>query len=93
MIRLLNILRFPENVFSAWLRKSAYQKFCACLLVAWLVGDYLLLRDFDPYVIIFMNVSVVLTVAVLILLRDFGPCGITFDYVFAVLECRAILDR
>jgi hypothetical protein len=43
-----------------------------CWLVAWLVGDHLMLRDFCPYVIIFMNVRVVITVAVVMLLRDFG---------------------
>jgi hypothetical protein len=43
-----------------------------------LVGDNLLLRDFGPYRIIFMNVPVVTTVAMVILLRDFGPYGIIF---------------
>jgi hypothetical protein len=37
------------------------------ILVGWLVGDrLLLLRDFGPYGIIFMNVSVVITVATFI---------------------------
>jgi uncharacterized YccA/Bax inhibitor family protein len=38
----------------------------------------LLLRDFGPYGIIFMNVCVVITVAMLMLLREFGPYGIIF---------------
>jgi hypothetical protein len=42
-------------------------------LDAWLAGDHLLLRDFGPYVIIFMNVSVVINVPMVTLLRDFGP--------------------
>jgi hypothetical protein len=37
--------------------------------------DYLLLRDFGPYGIIFMNVRVVITVAMVMLLREFGPYG------------------
>jgi uncharacterized YccA/Bax inhibitor family protein len=41
-----------------------------CWLVAWLVGDHLLLRDFGPYGIIFTNMCVVITVAMVILLRD-----------------------
>jgi uncharacterized YccA/Bax inhibitor family protein len=48
-----------------------------CWLLAWLV-DYLLLRDFGPYGIIFMNVCVVITVAIVMLLRDFGTYGILF---------------
>jgi uncharacterized YccA/Bax inhibitor family protein len=36
-----------------------------------LVGDHLLLRDFEPYGIIFMNVCVVINVAMVMLLRDF----------------------
>jgi hypothetical protein len=37
-----------------------------------LVGDHLLLRDFRPYGIIFMNACVII-VAMVMLLRDFGP--------------------
>jgi hypothetical protein len=48
------------------------------LLVACLVGDYLLLRDIGPYIIIFINMRVVITVTMEMLLRDFGPHGITF---------------
>jgi uncharacterized YccA/Bax inhibitor family protein len=40
-----------------------------------LVGDILLLRDFGPYGIIFINVCVVTTVAMVMLLRDFGLYG------------------
>jgi hypothetical protein len=43
------------------------------MLVGRLVNYHLLLRDFGPYVIIFMNVCVVITVAMVMLLRDFGP--------------------
>jgi hypothetical protein len=43
-----------------------------------LVGEHLLLRDFGPYGIIFMNVCVVITVATVLLLRGFGPDGDNF---------------
>jgi uncharacterized YccA/Bax inhibitor family protein len=46
-----------------------------CRLAAWLDGDHLLLRDFGPYGIIFMNVRFVIAVAMVILLWDFGPYG------------------
>jgi uncharacterized YccA/Bax inhibitor family protein len=49
-----------------------------CWLGAWLVGDHLLLRDFGPYGLIFINVCVVITVAMVMLLRNFGPYGIIF---------------
>jgi hypothetical protein len=42
-------------------------------LLSWLVCDHLLSRDFRPYRIIFMNVRVVITVAMVVLLRDFWP--------------------
>lgn len=48
------------------------------LLVTCLVGDYFLLRDIRPYIIIFINMRVVITVTMEMLLRDFGPHGITF---------------
>jgi uncharacterized YccA/Bax inhibitor family protein len=51
--------------------------------MCWLVGDNLMLRDFGPYGIIFINVCVVITVAMLILLSDVGP------YVFCL---RWLLD-
>jgi hypothetical protein len=41
-----------------------------------LVGDHLLLRDFAPYGMIFMNMCVVITVVMAMLLRDSGPYGI-----------------
>jgi hypothetical protein len=37
-----------------------------------------MLRDFRPYGIIFMNVRVVMTVAMVVMLRDFGPYAIIF---------------
>jgi hypothetical protein len=40
------------------------------------VGDHLLFWDFGPYGIIYMNVCVVLIVAIMMLLLDFGPYGI-----------------
>jgi hypothetical protein len=49
-----------------------------CWLVAWWVGDHLLSRDFGPYVMIFMNVCVVITVAMVMVLRDFESHGIIF---------------
>jgi hypothetical protein len=36
----------------------------------------MLLRDFGPYVIIFMNICTAITVAMVILLRDFEPSEI-----------------
>jgi hypothetical protein len=35
-----------------------------------------MLRDFGPCGIIFVTVSVVITVAMVMLLNDFGPCEI-----------------
>jgi hypothetical protein len=43
-----------------------------------LVGDHLLSGNFVPYVTIFMNVRVVVTIAMLMLLRDFGSYRIIF---------------
>jgi hypothetical protein len=56
-------------------------------LVGLSVGDHLLLRDFGPYVIIFMNVCVVLTLAMAMLSRDFGPYdhSSTVHYVHVLL--------
>jgi uncharacterized membrane protein (DUF441 family) len=42
------------------------------VLVAWLVGDHLLLRDFGLPGMIFMNVYVI-TIAMVMLFRDFVP--------------------
>jgi hypothetical protein len=49
-----------------------------CWLVAWLVVDYLLLRNLWPCGIIFINVCVVVTVAMDMMLRDSRPYGIIF---------------
>jgi hypothetical protein len=49
------------------------------------VGDHLLLSDFGPFGIIFMNMRVVITVAVVILLQDFGPYGVIFMTVCLLL--------
>jgi hypothetical protein len=38
--------------------------------------DHLLLRDFGPYGIIFINMCFLTTVAMVILFMDFGPNGI-----------------
>jgi hypothetical protein len=62
------------------------------MLVAWLVGDNLLLRDSGPYGIIFMNVCVVITVAMVMLLRNFGPYGKISMTVFTTLDFPVILD-
>jgi hypothetical protein len=40
--------------------------------------DLLLLKDFGPYGIIFMNVCVLIAVAVIMVLRDLGPYGVIF---------------
>jgi hypothetical protein len=47
------------------------------LLVPWLPGDHLLLRDFGSYVIVIMNASIVITVDTVMLLRDTGLIFIT----------------
>jgi hypothetical protein len=44
------------------------------MLVAWLIGDHLLLKT-GSYEVIFMNLCVVQTVAMVMLLRDFGTYG------------------
>jgi hypothetical protein len=56
---------------------------------SWLVGNYLLLRDFGPYGIIFMNVCVVITVAMVMQLKGFQPYGIIYCCVCPVLEIFA----
>jgi hypothetical protein len=48
------------------------------MLVVWLVGDHLLLKDFGPYGIILMNLCFVVTVEMVMLLRDFG----TYETIF-----------
>jgi hypothetical protein len=46
--------------------------------VGWLDGWWhLLLRDFEPYRIVFMNVCVI-AVAMVMLLRNFEPYGVVF---------------
>jgi hypothetical protein len=49
--------------------------------VGWMAVDHLPLRDLGPYVIMFMNVCVVITVAMVMLLRDLGACKIIFTIV------------
>jgi hypothetical protein len=49
-----------------------------------------LLRDFGPG-IIFLNVCVVITVAILMLLRDFGPYGIIFLNVCVVITVDILM--
>jgi hypothetical protein len=58
-------------------------------LFAWLVGEHLLLRDFGPYRIIFMNMCVIADVIMVMLLRDFEPCDIIFmtKCVYDFLNC------
>jgi hypothetical protein len=50
-------------------------RWTASISKCWLVSKHLLLSDFRPYVIIFMNVWVVITVAMVMLLRNFGSYG------------------
>jgi hypothetical protein len=38
----------------------------------------MLLTDFGPFGIIFLNLCVIITVAMVTILRDFGPCRIIF---------------
>jgi hypothetical protein len=49
------------------------------VLLAWMVGDHLVLRDFERYGIVFLNDFVIVTVVMVMLLRGFVP------YVFCVL--------
>jgi hypothetical protein len=51
------------------------------------------LRDFEPFLIIYMDACVI-TVFMVMLLRDFGPCGIynIYDCVFTTLDFPVILD-
>jgi hypothetical protein len=60
------------------------------VLVCSLVGDNLLLREFGPYVIIFMSVCAATSVAVLMLLRNFGSYGIIL---MAVCVCYSRFSR
>jgi hypothetical protein len=46
--------------------------------LAWLVGHRLLLRDFEPYGISFMNMHDVITAAMFVLLRSFCRYEIIF---------------
>jgi hypothetical protein len=63
--------------------------------VGWLVRDHLLLRDFGSYAIIFMNVCVVIIVAMVMLLRYSGPfvsiCRPMWVVWWVVICCQAIL--
>jgi uncharacterized YccA/Bax inhibitor family protein len=57
-------------------------------------GDHLLLRDFGPYGILFMNVCVLLLPLPRygdhLLLRDFGPYGIIFMNVCLVITVATV---
>jgi hypothetical protein len=67
----LNCVRFPENDMAhSQLKEKCNRLFSPnhlcnkqCWMVAWLVGDHLLSRDFGPYRML-MNVCVVITVGV-----------------------------
>jgi hypothetical protein len=63
-------------------------------LVGWLVGNHLLLMDFEPYGIIFMDMRVIITVIMVMLLRKFGYYGIIFTSIcaFTTLEFPVTLD-
>jgi hypothetical protein len=56
-----------------------------------LVDDHLLLRNFEPYVIIFMNVCVVITVAMVMMLRDIGTYVIIFVNVCVVITVAVVM--
>jgi uncharacterized YccA/Bax inhibitor family protein len=51
----------------------------------------LLSRNFGPYGIIFMNLCVVITVAMVINLRDFGPYGIIFMNMCVVITVAMVI--
>jgi hypothetical protein len=58
-----------------------------------LVGDHLVFRDFRPYGIIFMNMCVVTTVAVVMLLSGFVPYVLYIYICWLVIICwKGILD-
>jgi hypothetical protein len=62
--------------------------------MCYVVCGHVLLRDFWPYEIIFMNLCVVITVAMAMLLKDFGSYGIIITAcVFTTLYFPVILDR
>jgi uncharacterized YccA/Bax inhibitor family protein len=56
------------------------------------VAMVMLLRDFGPYGIIFMNMCVI-TVAMVMLLRDFGPYGIIFMNMCVITVAMGMLLR
>jgi hypothetical protein len=56
------------------------------ILGGWLVGDHLLLRDFELYEIIFKKARVVITLAMAMHLRNFGPYGIMYMNVYVVVK-------
>jgi hypothetical protein len=69
----------PDHILTNTSLKSMLISVYIISNIGWLVGDnLLLLRNFGPYGIIFMNVCVLRAVAMVMLLKDFGPYGITF---------------
>jgi hypothetical protein len=71
------MLRFCAEVFDSKLLTSVCI-ISKCWQLGWLVGDPLCLRDFGPYGIIFINVCVIITVAMVMLLGIFGSYRIVF---------------
>jgi hypothetical protein len=61
--------------------------------LAALLVDHLVLRNFGPYGIIFMNVRFVTTVAMAMLLQDFGAHGIKFINVcgYNCCHCNVVM--
>jgi hypothetical protein len=53
----------------------------------WLFGDHLIFEIFEPYAIIFTNVCIVITVAMVMVLREFGQYGIIYMILCLLLCC------
>jgi hypothetical protein len=54
-------------------------------LATWFVSDHVMLRDFVPYVSMFMNVCLVIKVVLVMLLKDFEPYEILVCIVCTLL--------
>jgi hypothetical protein len=58
LISLMRATRPIHLVLLIFIIYLCNKKVLVAWLVGWLVGDYLLFRDFEPYVIVFMTMSV-----------------------------------
>jgi hypothetical protein len=79
-------------MYIMYINKTIIRRYIVMLMITSLnktsiytTGKRLLLRDFRSNGIIFMNFSVVLTVAMVMPLKDFGRCGILFMTVCLLL--------